>query len=269
MDRFMDEKRYTTDVDDTAWMLIEPLVQQKPGQGRKRTVNIREVVNALFYLDHTGCQWEMLPKEFPDYRHVNYYHLKWTRDGTWDTILDVARQIARNIAGHADEPTAAILDSQSVKTTGFGEEQGFDGGKRIKGRKRFLIVDTLGLILSVMVMRASLSEPAGGVEILDDINQRFPTIKKVWADSAYGGELVTYVQQWCHFVLEIVRPAPDQKGFQVQPKRWIVERTFGWFNWDRRLSKDYEKTVESSEAMLKISAIRLMLKRISSAIDVI
>jgi len=118
-------------------------------------------------------------------------------------------------------------------------------------------------------MRASLSEPAGGVEVLDDIDQRFPTIKNVWADSAYGGELVTYVQQWCHFVLEIVRPAPDQRGFQVQPKRWIVERTFGWLNWDRRLSEDYEKTVQSSEAMIKISAIRLMLKRISLAIDVI
>jgi putative transposase len=175
----MNEKRYTTDVDDTAWMIIEPLVQQKPGQGRKRTVHIREVVNALFYLDHTGCHWEMLPKEFPDYRHVNYYHLKWTRDGTWDMLLEVSRQIARNIAGHADEPTAAILDSQSVKTTGSGEEHGFAGGKRIKGRKRFLVVDTLGLVLAIMVVRASLSEPAGSGEMLDEINQRFPTIKKV------------------------------------------------------------------------------------------
>ena len=269
MDRRTPKKRYTTDVNDTEWLLIEPLVRQKPGKGRKRTVNIREVVNAIFYLDYTGCQWEMLPKEFPDYRHVNYYYLKWTRDGTWDQVLDTLRPIVRNLEGHDDAPTAGILDSQSVKTTGKGEERGFDAGKRVKGRKRFLVVDTLGLILSVMVMRASLSEPAGGVEILDHINQRFPTIRKIWADSAYGGELVSYVQQWCRFVLEIVRALPNQRGFQVQPKRWIVERSLSWFNWWRRLSKDYEKTVESSESMIKISAIRLMLKRISLALDVI
>ena len=263
------KKRYTTDVNDTEWLLIEPLVRQKPGKGRKRTVNIREVVNAIFYLDYTGCQWEMLPKDFPDYRHVNYYYLQWTRDGTWDTVLTTLRQIGRTLAGHPEEPSAAILDSQSVKTANTGEERGFDGGKRVKGRKRFLIVDTLGFILCIMVMSASVSEPAGGVEILDDLNQRFPTIKKVWADSAYRGQLVDYVQQWCRFVLEIVRPAPNQRGFQVQPKRWIVERSLSWLNWWRRLSKDYEKTVESSESMIKISAIRLLLKRISLAVDVI
>jgi len=269
MDMDTTKKRYMTDLDDTSWMLIEPFVRQKPGRGRKRTVPTREVVNALFYLDYTGCQWEMLPKDLPEYHLVNYYHLKWTRDGTWNVVLDTVRAITRALADRKEEPTAAILDSQSVKTVGKGEERGFDGGKRIKGRKRFLIVDTLGLLLCIMVMRASRSEPAGGVEILDDLNQRFPTIQKVWADSAYGGELVDYVRRWCRFDLEIVRPSPDQRGFQVQPKRWIVERSISWLNWWRRLSKDYEKTLESSESMIKIAAIRMMLKRISQAIDVI
>jgi len=269
MDMPTTKKRYMTDLDDTEWMLIESLVRQKPGRGRKRTVDTREVVNALFYLDYTGCQWEMLPKDFPEYHLVNYYHLKWTRDGTWDVVMDTVRVITRALEDRTEEPTAAILDSQSVKTTGKGEERGFDSGKRIKGRKRFLIVDTIGLVLCIMVMRASRSEPAGGVEILDDLQQRFPTIRKVWADSAYGGELVEYVRQWCRFVLEIVRPSPDQKGFQVHPKRWIVERSISWLNWWRRLSKDYETTVESSESMIKIAAIRMMLKRISQALNVI
>lgn len=263
------EKRYASDLDDSEWMLIEPLVRQKPGKGAKRRISTREVVNAIFYLEHTGCQWEMLPKDFPDYHLVNYYYWKWIRDGTWDVVLQTLNIITRNLENHDDQPSAAIIDSQSIKSAGPGEERGFDNGKRIKGRKRFLVVDTLGLVLSVFVMTASVSEPAGGVEILDDINKRFPTIRKVWADSAYSGQLVDYVRQWCHFVLEIVRSAPDQKGFQVHPKRWLIERTFGWMNWSRRLSKDYEKTVESSETTIKIAAIRLMLKRIRAAISVI
>ena len=263
------EKRYPTDVDDADWMLIEPIVRQKPGQGRKRTVNIREVVNAIFYLNHTGCQWEMLPKEFPDYRHVSYYYWKWIREGTWDELNDVMRSITRNIEGHDSDPSAAILDSQSTKTTIKGEEQGFDAGKRVKGRKRFLVVDTLGLLLVVMVMSAYRSESSGGSDILEGVHQKFVTIERVWADSAYGGRLVEYVNKWFRFVLEIIRPSPDQQGFEVHPKRWIVERTLSWLNWSRRLSKEYEMRTESSEAMIKIAMIRLMLKRIKSALCVI
>ena len=150
-----------------------------------------------------------------------------------------------------------------------GEEHGFDGGKRIKGRKRFLVVDTLGLLLVVLVMRASRSDSSGGSDILEEVHQEFPSIKKVWADSAFGGQLVDYAQHWYRFVLEIVRPAPDQQGFKVHRKRWIVERTLSWLNWSRRLSKEYEKRTDSSEAMITISMIRLMLKRIEPALSVI
>ena len=263
------QKRYSTDVDDATWMLIEPILRQKPGKGRKRTVDIRMIINAIFYLNHTGCQWEMLPKDFPDYRHVSYYYCKWIRDGTWDCLNDILRQITRTIENRQDEPTAAIVDSQSVKTTGNGEEQGFDTGKRVKGRKRFIVVDTLGLLLVVMVMSASRSDQSGGSDILEELHQKFTSIKIVWGDSAFGGKLVDYCKRWCRFVLEIIRPAPDQQGFEVQPRRWVVERSLSWLNWSRRLSKEYEKSIDSSEAMIKISMIRLMLKRIEPALNVV
>lgn len=268
MKSHLSKKRYKTDLTDTQWELIAPLLAQR-GPGPRRRIPTREVVNALLYLDYTGCQWEMLPKDFPEYHLVNYYHLKWSRDGTWDTVLETLRTIARNIENHGDEPSAAILDSQSVKTTGTGEERGFDNGKKIKGRKRVFVVDTLGLVLCIMVLGANRSESRVGGDILEEVNTQFPSLKKVWADSGYQGKLVEYVQKWCHFTLEIVKPKEKQKGFQVHKHRWIVERTFSWLTWWRRLSKDYEKTTDSSEGMIKLAMIHLMLNRIQPAIEVI
>ena len=257
-------KPYPTDITDEAWEWIAPILAQRAGPGRKRTVDIREIANAIFYLDKTGCQWEMLPHDFPDYRHVNYYYLEWTRNGIWDQVLDRLRELARVAAGKQSQPTAAVMDSQSVKTTGHGEERGYDAGKNVKGRKRHVVVDTLGLLLLVLVTRASLQDRDGGVELCDMIRQKFATIKKIWADSSYRGELVDYVRLWCHFVLEIVIRPPQQRGFQIQPKRWIVERSLGWLNSFRRLSKDYETSTESSEAMIKIANIQWMLRRVVS-----
>jgi putative transposase len=266
MSRQAPRKPYPTDISDEAWEWIASLLAQGPGPGRKRSVDIREVVNAIFYLDKTGCQWEMLPHDFPDYRHVNYYYLEWTRSGKWDQVLDHLRELARVAAGKHPEPSAGVLDSQSVKTSAAGEERGYDGGKNVKGRKRHILVDTLGLLLLVMVSSAAWHDRDGGVELCDEAHQKFARLRKIWADRSYRGELVEYVAQWCRFVLEIVTPAPEQSGFQVQAKRWIVERSFGWLTSFRRLSKDYETTTESSEAMLKIANIQWMLRRVVPAL---
>lgn len=265
MSEAVTRKAYPTDISDEAWMWMEPLLAQRQGAGRRRTINIREVVNAIFYLDKTGCQWEMLPHDFPDYRHVNYYYLEWTRNGVWDEVLARLRELARVAAGKEPTPSAAVIDAQSVKTVGHAEERGYDAGKQVKGRKRHIAVDTLGLLLVVWVTSARLQDRDGGVQVCDELHQQFERVKKVWADSAYRGGLVEYVERWCRFVLEIVKRPQGQKGFVVQPKRWIVERTFAWLNSFRRLSKDYETTTTSSETMIKIAHIQVLLRRVLPA----
>jgi putative transposase len=254
---------YDSDVNDQEWECIDAYVAQKQGPGRKRTVNIREIINALCYMTRTGCQWRLLPHDFPKWYHVAYYFYKWTKDGTLEQINNYLREDIRIELGREAEPSVAIMDSQSVKTTSSGEERGFDVAKQVKGRKRHVLVDMIGLLVLVIVTAASAQDSDTGQELLIDVKRKTQRLKKVYADQGYKPWLVDWIKRWQKFVLELVIKPPDQQGFQVLPKRWKVEQFFGWINTYRRLSKDYERTVASSEGMIYVVSIRLMMRRLA------
>lgn len=260
------KRRYASDLRDGQWAIIQPLLalKQVGKVGRPVEIDLREAVNAMFYIAKTGCQWENLPKEFPNHNSVYYHYRKWCRDGTWERINRALRYEVRHQAKRGVHPSAAILDSQSVKTSERGGERGYDAGKKINGRKRHILVDTLGLLLAVTVHSAQIQDRAGAKLVLAKLAPMLCLrLQKIWVDSAYQGDLVGWCYDLAQIQLEVVARPATQVGFEVLPKRWIVERTFAWFAHYRRLSKDYEQHILHSEGMVYLASIRMMLNRLS------
>lgn len=259
----MNRKPYPTDLSDEQWKLLEPMLPPPERFGRKRSVDLREIFNALRYILRSGGAWRLLPHEFPKWTTVYYYFQKWRNTEWFATLNDRLRRLLRQQEGRNENPSAGSLDSQSVKTTEEGAgERGFDAGKKINGRKRHILVDTLGLLLAVKVHAADIQDRDGAKLLLKMCRNRFPRLFLIWADGGYRGKLIQWVANNCLWALEIVKRSDDVKGFQVLPRRWVVERTFAWLNKQRRLSKDYERNCQTSEAWIYLAMINVMLKRI-------
>ena len=255
----MHRKPYCTDLTDGQWRVLQRVIPEQPKRrGRRRKYPLRELVNALAYLVRTGCAWRMLPHDLPPWWNVYYLFRQWRDTNWWLLIHKTLRALVRQARGRNREPSAAIIDSQSVKTA-QGGVRGYDAGKKVTGRKRHILVDTEGFLLTVVVHSADIQDRDGGKQLLRKARGTLPRLQRIWADAGYAGKLVQWTEQRCQWLLEIVRRTG--KGFQVLPRRWVVERTFGWFSRYRRLSKDYEYHTRTSEAMLYLAMLHLLLRR--------
>ena len=253
-------RRYPTDLTDVEWLIVQALLPAPARRGRRATVDMREVINALRYLVRAGCGWRMLPVHFGAWQTVYWWFRRLTRRLLLATIGEVVLMLDRELAGRTGEPSAGVIDSQSVKAP-HAAERGYDGGKKIVGRKRHIAVDTDGRLLMVRMTPADVADSTGAMPILEALKLKWPGVKHLFGDGAYDRTKLLDKAKALDMVVEVVRRYQNQQGFEVLPRRWVVERTFGWMTRWRRLVRDYERTTESSEAMAHIAMTTMLMRR--------